>query len=526
MSPSMALFAKIKADRAATPPPKSLLPPTPSSRKPVVVVPVEPEPEPEKKKKARLTLHLKKSFKPSNDTEFEADLTLTPREVYIRNNAIIKMQKLFRGRKGREWCDNQAMKQFPLRAPVNKNFLVGGSEVRSKGIFLERKRFLLERSIDAINVTKENWEAEQDKIVKLAEDKDRWRTEKRADGGLEGFDANATINSVKDILMNNKVSRRLDAEALMLHKNLRYMASCIIQHFCRQFILTRYPKLIGVLRKKQKIETARVTTALFRNNSRKASTMRREERIRKAGNKFVAIPLIVKMQRDWREYLKIKHGKSEMGKAIRLIKRMREDRKAGQEFFRKLRQDHRDEIGLAVDYNLKLRHKAILHSFETLAANALERRKRKAWLLDKVQRRMAAVLYIWFKEIMQKKRNVANKIRPNLFPPLLGEVMRFMNDNDWTTFLVNVSEMFTEFDKHSVVRSLQYEEFITNKVIGFNVFPGGLNEMLTYHVAQSQIRKRVNIIPRNEKSFTIAFWDFLHQVSLYLFEKARELALR
>ena len=34
-----------------------------------------------------------------------------------------------------------------------------------------------------------------------------------------------------------------------------------------------------------------------------------------------------------------------------------------------------------------------------------------------------------------EKRELINRVRPNLFPPLLAEYVRYSKDNDWAKFL-------------------------------------------------------------------------------------------
>ena len=64
-------------------------------------------------------------------------------------------------------------------------------------------------------------------------------------------------------------------------------------------------------------------------------------------------------------------------------------------------------------------------------------------------------------------------------------------------------------------------------MIGFGSFDKeGLNEMLTYHISQSKMRKRVVATPNDEASLSFSFWQFLNDVSVYLFKKARDLAVR
>ena len=493
---------------------------------------------------------------------------LTPREVYIRGRAIVTIQSIFRGRKARQWIDNQAQRLFPLYQAVSVNWLEGGNALKSRAIFLNRKNFLMHRGDKILRPLREAAGCDMDlhnPAAAAARDKDVPASLAskanvvgagdspedsepplfgiaEEESSLCGSDVSGAIDTIfesraaargtpkvrvaKDVLSNDKVRRRLDEEALMLHKNMRFIAACIVQHFCRTHILRRYPHLKKVLDKKRKDLTVANKKALTVNKSRDAFGERHDRKKREAAAKFGAFPIIVKMQRTWREYLNIKYSKRETAKALALLKRMRDDRKEGQHFFKKLKDAHRHEIELAVEYNLGKRHQAIVKSFRTLAANALDRRARKAWVRAKVQRRKAAVLCLWFKEIMQEKRIVISKVKPNLFPPMLAEYVRFLKDNDWRNFLARLSDLFSDFDVGSVVHSLQFEEYTTNKVIGFNSFEGGLNEMLTYHIAKSGMRKRVVCKPNEEASLSFQFWRFLLDVSIYMQKCASETAAR
>jgi hypothetical protein len=310
----------------------------------------------------------------------------------------------------------------------------------------------------------------------------------------------------------------------MLHKNLRFIAACAIQNFCKNIVHDRYPHLGPILEEKRKAEAAETMVAFRRNESRKESRRRREIRKRKAVGRFNVIPLIVRMQRTWREYLNVTHSKREIAKAYALLKRMREDRISGQEFFRKLKAQHWHEISLAVEFNLKKRQKTIDVAWTGWVDYTKDRLKRKAWLYHAVRKRKCAVLEGWFREVMEHKREVINRVRPNLFPPLLAEYMRFARDNDWVKFLTALSGLFTEFDEESQVRPLKYEEHSTMKVIGFKDFTE-LNEMLTYQIAQSKLRKKVVFylgLKDPEAQLSFAFWHWLHKCSLFLWTKANE----
>ena len=125
---------------------------------------------------------------------------------------------------------------------------------------------------------------------------------------------------------------------------------------------------------------------------------------------------------------------------------------------------------------------------------------------------------------MVEKREVINRIRPNLFPPLLSDFVRYSKDNNWIAFLQSLSDLFSEFDSESRVRTLKYEEFTTMKVIGYKNFTE-LNEMLTFYISQSYMRKKVTVFVGNkdpEASLSFAFWQWLHDCSIYLRTKASE----
>ena len=157
---------------------------------------------------------------------------------------------------------------------------------------------------------------------------------------VEG-DSLSAAKLVKKKLKENKIQRRLDAEALMLHRNLRFIAACIIQNFCKNFVLEKYPHLIPLLEEKRRAEAASNAIALSRNLSRASSVKRRELRKRRAVGRFNVIPVILRMQRTWREYLSVKHSKHEIARAYALLKKMREDRVSGREFFERLKKEHR-----------------------------------------------------------------------------------------------------------------------------------------------------------------------------------------
>ena len=394
---------------------------------------------------------------------------LSPRERCIKNRAVITIQSIFRGRQAREWVDNQAQRLFPLRALVSKTCHGGGK--RGRAIFLEKKKILLVRSKRILGETQEKWEGVKEGLL----------------SGLEGEDRKRRL---KEKLKLHKIQKRLDDEAAMLHKNLLFVAACAIQNFCKQLVQERYPHLVPILEEKRKVEVVETEVAFRRNESRKESIKKRELRKRRAVGRFNVIPLIIRMQRTWREYLSVTHSKREIAAAYALLKRMREDRISGQEFFRKLKSAHWHEISLAVDFNLKKRQRTIDVAGRGWVDYTQDRLRRKAWLYHAVRKRKCAILEDWFVEVMNHKRAVVNRVRPNLFPPLLAEYMRFARDNNWVKFLSAMSELFTEFDKESQVRDLKYEEHSTMKVIGFKDFTE-LNEMLTYQIAQSNLRKKV-----------------------------------
>ncbi len=429
---------------------------------------------------------------------------LSPRELYIKNRAVTKIQSIFRGRQAREWVDNQAQRLFPLRQKTSANWHSGGK--RDRAIFLEKKRVLLLKSKDRIQSTKADWEEQQKSIIQKGTNEE----EKRL---------------LKMRLKAHKINKRLDDEAIMLHKNMRFIAVCIIQEFCRSFLRARYPHLDVLLAAKREKEVAENQVSLKRNLSRKGSEFRKELRKRRAVGRFAVVPIIVKMQRDWREYLAVKHSKRQISAAYALLKRMREDRISGQEFFRRLKAEHRREIEVAVEFNLERRQKYIAKCWAEWYAYTQDRLRRKSWLYHQVRTRKAKIIENWFGDLLIDKREVINKVKPNLFPPLLAEYVRFSKDNDWQKFLAAISELFSDFDEDSQVRSLEFEEFVTNKVIGFKNFTE-LNEMLTYHIANSDLRKKVLMIIGKEESLSFAFWDWIHKCSLYLYQKAREKGAR
>lgn len=286
----------------------------------------------------------------------------------------------------------------------------------------------------------------------------------------------------------------------------------------------QYPYLVPLLEQKKRADIADNKVAFTRNTSRRTSIRRRELRKRRAVGRFNVIPLIVRMQRTWREFLAIKHSKREIAKAYALLKRMREDRISGQEFFRRLKAEHCAEIALAVEFNLKKRQLAIEITWKEWVNYTNDRLQRKAALYRAVRKRKCKILEAWFAEVMVEKREVINRIRPNLFPPLLSDFVRYSKDNNWIAFLQSLSDLFSEFDSESRVRTLKYEEFTTMKVIGYKNFTE-LNEMLTFYISQSYMRKKVTVFVGNkdpEASLSFAFWQWLHDCSIYLWTKASE----
>jgi hypothetical protein len=254
-----------------------------------------------------------------HDDDFEHAENLSPRERHIKNKAVIKIQSIFRGRKARDWCNNQDQSNFPLQAAVSTHFLSGGK--RGKAIFLEKKRQVLLNSKMRLQATSDVWEKEKSGLVE------------KVAGDLKAAEL------MKKKLKEHKVQKRLDAEALMLHKNLRFIAACIIQNFAKTIVLVRYPQLIPILKEKRDRETEENKIADARNKSRMESIRRRELRKRKAVGRFNVIPVILRMQRTWREYLAIKHSKHEIARAYALLKKMREDRISGREFFERLKKE-------------------------------------------------------------------------------------------------------------------------------------------------------------------------------------------
>ena len=147
---------------------------------------------------------------------------LSPREKYLMNNAATKIQSIFKGRRARVWVSNQALRLFPLAAPVSKNFHSGGN--RGKAIFLEKKRQLLLNSKKRLDETGEIWEKRKEDIAAAVRDESEGKA------------------AMKEKLKLHKIQRRLDAEALMLHKNMRFIAACIIQNFCKDVVLEKVRK--------------------------------------------------------------------------------------------------------------------------------------------------------------------------------------------------------------------------------------------------------------------------------------------
>ncbi|GMH95712.1 hypothetical protein TrVE_jg5791 [Triparma verrucosa] len=438
-----------------------------------------------------------------HDDGYEHAENLSPRERHVKSKAVIKIQSIFRGRKARDWLNNQDQRNFPLKESVSQNFLSGGK--RGRAIFLEKKRQMLLLSKSRLEQTANDWEKEKAGLVE------------KVAGDLRAAEL------VKKRLKEHKIQRRLDAEALMLHRNLRFIAACIIQNFAKNIVLEKYPQLVPILKEKRDKETAENKVAEARNKSRMESVRRREVRKRRAVGRFNVIPVILRMQRTWREYLAIKNSKHEIAKAYALLKKMREDRISGREFFEKLKKAHREEIGLAVDFNLKKRQKYIDIAWKGWKDYTDDRLRRKAWLYQRVLRRKVLILEDWYYEILEYKVNLIISVRPNLFPPLLSEYYRFMHDNDWQRLLGAMSELFSDFDPTSEVRTLKYEEHTTNKVIGWKSHTE-LNEMLTWQIANSGMRKKPQIKLGKEESLTVMWVRWIHNCSLFLWTKAREAA--
>ena len=343
-------------------------------------------------------------------------------------------------------------------------------------------------------------------------------------GAALAFRLSKVVNCKRQDLVLQKIQRKLDEEAIMLHKNMRFVAACVIQEFVKGRVREKYPHLKEVLEAKQEKVRASARDALRRNESRRQTGVRRLAKGRSIMNLFGAIAIISRMQRDWREYLGITHSERKISSAYALLKRMREDRIAGQEFFRRAKAAHVAEIELAVDFNLKIRRKYFERSFGGWSEYARDRSRRKAWIHNRMRHRKAVLIEQWFTLVMMEKREMINRIMPNLFPPLLAELVRFSKSNDWRQFLLELSSLFGEFDEESQVRSLEFEEHTTNKVIGFKNF-SKLNEMLTYHIANSGLRKTVACaVVGKEESLSFAFWRFAHQCSIYLWTKANETA--
>ena len=332
-------------------------------------------------------------------------------------------------------------------------------------------------------------------------------------------------SSSKRRLDQYQVQKYLDLEASQLQKNLRFVAACVIQVYCSNYVRKKFPYLSKLIKENNAKREIRERHALVRNQSNKAYHLRRFMRAKQAASRFRVLPVIVRMQRDWREYLKIKHSKREIEAAVRLLKRMRENAKNGAEFFKELKDEHRREILVAVDYNVMLRDRFVRKHFAAFREWSDARLRRKKSLYDKILRRKVNIIEIWFEEIMVMKRNYVNSVKPVMFPPLLAEYVRYTRTNDWEKLLTEISNLYCEFDKSSRVSSLKFEAHTTNKVIGFKAKITELNEMLSYHITENQYlrKKPVFVVNKDEAQMSLAFWIFLHSCSNFLWRQSRDL---
>jgi len=443
----------------------------------------------------------------------------TPRQRYIKKNAITKIQKVFRGTQARYWVDNQATRLFPLHQ-TNRNFLEGGN--RSRAIFLERKRLLLLNSQERLQPELDRWNREKEELEKKIEKKTIKMGRKRNKTIVANLKTNQM--SSKRRLNQYQVQKYLDLEASQLQKNLRFVAACVIQHYCSNYVQKKFPHLKTLIKKNKRKREIMERHALIRNQSNKEYEKRRFEKAKQAASRFGIIPIIVRMQRDWREYLSIKHSKREIEAAVRLLKRMRENAKNGAELFKQLKDEHRRDILLAVDYNVLLRNRFVKRHFQAFRDWSDDRLRRKKWLYDRLLKRKVGIIEIWFAEIMISKRNFINKVKPVMFPPLLAVYIRYTRDNDWETLLQEISDLYCEFDKNSRVSSLEFETFTTNKVVGFKSKLKELNEMLGFHIGDSDMRKKpIFVVNKDESQMSLSFWEWLHRCSCFLWSRSRDL---
>tara|TARA_B110000305_G_C19355146_1_gene596380 strand:- start:285 stop:899 length:615 start_codon:yes stop_codon:yes gene_type:complete len=155
-----------------------------------------------------------------------------------------------------------------------------------------------------------------------------------------------------------------------------------------------------------------------------------------------------------------------------------------------------------------------------------ERLERKRILRQKILKRKVMIISIWFIEIMAKKRSYINRTFPVMFPPLLDLVSRFKRSNDWETFLLSLSSLYSTFDPQSRVNTLDFEEHHTRKVIGFRCGISELNDMLLYHLETSSMRKKpvyITIAAMDVGACgTYSLWTFFHCASKYLWLRSNE----
>lgn len=110
------------------------------------------------------------------------------------------------------------------------------------------------------------------------------------------------------------------------------------------YVKKKFPYLKEVILAQNRKTAVISGHALTRNVSRRAQAFRKFKKAEEAAHKFQVIPIIIRMQRDWREYLNIKHSKREIGAAVALLKRMRANAKSGAELFKELKDEHMKEV--------------------------------------------------------------------------------------------------------------------------------------------------------------------------------------
>jgi len=271
---------------------------------------------------------------------------VTPRTLHVQQRGALYIQSLFRGRRAREWVDNQAQRLFPLRQNVSKSFRKGGT--RDRAIFLQKKSEQLQQARERLKLAEAQWVEMRGQMIERArevfendeESMERFRRklklllnpdvemveeweeglehcekrirlieEKQALGQVE-FDRihskknrrkakspdqrrrstelekslSAGIREMDELkgavartgnkLSLGKIQKRLDAEAIMLHKNMRFIAACVIQEFVKGRIHHKFPHLDKILEDKNKRDRAEVQVAFKRNESRKGCILR------------------------------------------------------------------------------------------------------------------------------------------------------------------------------------------------------------------------------------------------------------